>query len=523
METMSALRNISSLERGYNRAQQHFNDITQYLDGEKALEMSQSEIEREIEKQGRELMRKLLEEHLNKRGPGRSGSPVQDTDGVERKCTRIHERKIETVFGTVTLERVGYEREGCESLHPLDAELNLPDERYSLEVRRRVAIEAAKSSFDETLESIGMNTGAHIPKRQTEELVKRAAQDFDAFYEARHATVDNNGDTSPILVVSVDGKGVTMLKRDLRKQTQKAALDRTHKMGSRLSKGEKKNAKRMACVAAVYTIGPFVRTPEEVIGQTPCVLAKPPRPGPEQKRVWASLEKEPEQVIEDALAEAHHRDPDGKKIWVALVDGNKTQIRYLRSQAQKNGIHLTIIVDIIHVIEYLWTAGRAFYPESGVELENWVRHRILEVLRGKASLVAGGMRRSATRRGLCADARKPVDICARYLLTYAPYLYYNRYLTEGLPIATGVIEGACRHLVKDRMDITGARWSLSGAEAVLKLRALRSSHDFDEYWVFHEKSEHVRTHQSRYYDGIIPPATHPSQKNKRTHLKLIKN
>jgi len=111
-----------------------------------------------------------------------------------------------------------------------------------------------------------------------------------------------------------------------------------------------------------------------------------------------------------------------------------------------------------------------------------VRHRILEVLRGKASLVACGMRRSATRRGLSADVRKPVDICARYLLTYAPYLHYDRYLAEGLPIATGVIEGACRYPAKDRMDVTGARWSLPGAEAVLKLRALRSSHDFDVFY-----------------------------------------
>ena len=517
---MNALPDISLMEKNYDHALEHFHGITEYLDSEKALEMSQSEIEREIEKQGIELMRKLLQEHLNRRGLGRCVNPVQDTDGVERKTIRIHDRKIETIFGTITLERSGYEREGCDSLHPLDAGLNLPDERYSLEVRRRVAMEAASSSFNETIETIGQNTGARVPKRQAEELVKRAAQDFDAFYENRHDTMKNEEETGPILVISVDGKGVTMLERDLREQTRKAALERIHKMGARLSKGEKKNAKRMACVAAVYTIDPFIRTPEEMM--SPFELVKPQRPRPEQKRVWASLEKEPEQVIGDALEESRHRDPEGKKTWVALVDGNKSQIRYLRHQAQKNRIDLTIVVDVIHVIEYLWKAGRAFYPKSGTELEQWVRHRILEVLRGKARLVAGGMRRSATRRGLSADARKPVDICARYLLTYAPYQHYDRYLAEGLPIATGVIEGACRYLVKDRMDVTGARWSLAGAEAVLKLRALRSSHDFDEYWAFHEKCEHARTHQSRYHGGVVPSVTHSFMKKKRSHLSLVK-
>jgi len=315
---------------------------------------------------------------------------------------------------------------------------------------------------------------------------------------------------------------VTMRTQDLREQTRKAAEARAHKMGTRLSKGEKKNAKRMATVATVYTVAPFVRAPEDVIAEASCTLARTPRPRPEQKRVWASLEKEPEQVIEEALAEARHRDPDYEKTWVALVDGNKTQIRELRRMARKNNFDLTIIVDIIHVIEYLWDAGRAFHPASGLELENWVRHRLLEILRGKAGLVAGGMRRSATRRDLSSKARKPVDICARYLLNHSPYLRYDRYLSQGLPIATGVIEGACRHLVKDRMDVTGARWSLTGAEAVLRLRALRSSQDFDEYWVFHEAREYERTHQTFYAGGIVPPTIASLPASKRNHLKIIK-
>ena len=193
-----------------------------------------------------------------------------------------------------------------------------------------------------------------------------------------------------------------------------------------------------------------------------------------------------------------------EKTWVALVDGNKSQIRILKRLAKKNGLDLTIIVDLIHVIEYLWDAARVFHPDSGLELENWVRHRLLEILRGKAGLMAGGMRRSATLRSLSAKAREPVDACARYLSNHSPYLRYDRYLAKGLPVATGVIEGACRHLVKDRMAVTGARWSLNGAEAVLRLRALRSSRDFDEYWTFHEAREYERNHQALYAGGIVP-------------------
>jgi len=275
----------------------------------------------------------------------------------------------------------------------------------------------------------------------------------------------------------------------------------------------------MATVAAVYTIAPFLRKPEDLIREN--ARDGPTRPRPEQKRVWASLEKTPEEVIEKAFEEAYSRDPEHRKKWVALVDGNKPQIRILRRMAKKKGIDLTVIVDVIHVIEYLWDAGRVFYP-SGPELEDWVRVRLVEILRGNAGHVAGGMRRSATLRSLTSAERKPVDACANYLLTYGPYLKYNDYLAKGFPIATGVIEGACRHLVKDRMQVTGARWSLIGAEAVLRLRALRSSHDFDEYWTFHESKEYERNHRALYAEGSVPPTIKPDAPRKRNHLKAVK-
>lgn len=160
-------------------------------------------------------------------------------------------------------------------------------------------------------------------------------------------------------------------------------------------------------------------------------------------------------------------------------------------------------MDIIHVIEYLWKAVRVFYEEGNNGTEKWVSKRLLKILRGKASLVAGGMIRFATLLKIESTHRKPVDTCANYLLKYSPYLRYNEYLQQGMPIATGVIEGACRYLIKDRMDITGARWSLSGAEAVLKLRSIKASGDFDEYWKFHEQQEFYRNHYYQYFNPDI--------------------
>lgn len=164
----------------------------------------------------------------------------------------------------------------------------------------------------------------------------------------------------------------------------------------------------------------------------------------------------------------------------------------------------TIVLDFIHVCEYVWDAAWVFYREGDPAAEAWVRKRLLEILRGRSSLVAAGLRRSATRRGFSKQERAPLERCANYLLKNGAYLRYDEYLKAGLPIATGVIEGACRHLVKDRMELTGARWCLSGAEAVLRLRSLRSSRDFDHYWEFHLQQEHERHHRKYYAEGELP-------------------
>ena len=173
----------------------------------------------------------------------------------------------------------------------------------------------------------------------------------------------------------------------------------------------------------------------------------------------------------------------------------------ISSRWRRSGTSLIIVVDFIHVAQYVWKAAGAFFPNEELEADRLRRGR-LEL--GKASLVAAGVRRSATLREMAAAERKPVDDCADYLLNYSPYLQYDKALAEGVPIATGVIEGACRHLVQDRMNLTGARWSLTGAEAVLRLRALRSSNDFDAYWEFHEQQEYERHHASHYADHRVP-------------------
>ncbi|MGH8634551.1 MAG: ISKra4 family transposase [Burkholderiales bacterium] len=512
-------------ENPFAQSQGVFDELTKRLSSREALEMTHGDLERLLDKDGRELLRQLLQDHLDLRGPGEVREDLVGANGMRRPHMRLRERGLKTIFGKVTVLRMGYSAHDTDTLFPKDVELNLPPELYSHGVQRRVADEVIKTSFDQAVSAVGSTTGTTVPKRQIEELTVRAATDFDAFYETRSAdSVREASKTSEILALSTDAKGIVMRPEDLREATRKAAAKRTHKMSKRLSRGEKRDCKRMAQVAAVFTIAAFMRKPEDIVTD-----GEPARdadevftkPRPEHKRVWASIAKPPKDVVEEMFYEALRRDPAGNKRWVVLIDGNPTQLVLIKKAARRHNVEPTIVLDVIHVLEYVWKAGFALHGEGNPATQAWVSERLLEILRGNSSAVAAGMRRSATLRRMTAKDRLPVDDCADYLIKYRPYLRYNQYLAAGLPISTGVIEGACRHLIKDRMDITGACWGLDRAEAVLKLRSIRSSGDFDAYWAFHESAENVRNHLDL-YRGAPPPTILPLYVHGRGHLRLVK-
>jgi hypothetical protein len=382
--------------------------------------------------------------------------------------------------------------------------LNLPAELHSHGLRRLAAIESTRGSFDDAAAAIERATGVSVAKRQVESLTAAAATDVEDFYAVR---APEPGTSDDAVVISVDGKGIVMRPDALREATAKAAGGATPKLGTRLSKGEKRYRKRMAEVGAVYDLAPVARTPADVLASKHSDDTSPP-PAPKATGKWvtASVARDAADVVARAFDEADRRDPDHQRCWVALVDGNNHQIDRINAEAANRKLKVTIVIDLIHVMEYIWGAAWCFFAEGDRAAEDWVHDKTLAVLEGNARDVAAGIRRRATTARLAEATRKKADSCASYLTNKAPHLDYPTALAAGWPIATGIIEGTCRYLVADRMDITGARWSVDGAEAVLKLRAVRSNGDFDAYWTFHLDHERQRVHQSCYASGVIPLA-----------------
>lgn len=349
---------------------------------------------------------------------------------------------------------------------------------------------AVQGPFQEAIEAMQKLTEVRIPKRSAENLVIDASVDFETFYARRAGDLDKG--SGPILVGSVDCKGIPMVKPEpARKQVRRG-------------KGKKANKKKMATVAAVFTQQPRVRTPEDVIESL--FDPEPERPrrrrracGPERKRVWASLLAGKDAFIEDVKEEMDRRDHRTKKTRVVVTDGE----RALQRKVCKTMRGILLVLDFIHAMEKLWAAAYVFHPEGSKEAVTFVRERALRILCGEVSQVIKGLRQMVTKRKLRGEKRKTLLGTAAYYSRNRSRMRYDKYLAKGLPIASGSVEGACKNLIKDRMERSGMRWTPRMAEAMVKMRALYLSGDFEEYWDYHIEQEQRRI----YPMGRWRPAT----------------
>jgi hypothetical protein len=481
------------------------------LAGPAAAVLTACELEELLDERGRDVLRQLLQDHFDlrrvreERQAREHPGPVEGADGITRaRLETGHGRLLATMFGTVRVTRCAWRRPGAGNYCPADAALSLPAGRHSHSLAKLAAIEAARGSFDDAHAAIARRCGPVIGKRQIEESVVNAAAGIPAFYAAR---IPEPCTPSALVVLSADCKGIVMRPGALRAATAKAAAC-LGKMRTRLSAGEKPNRQRMAALVTVYDAEPAKRRPHDVIAPPGGRHgARGLRPGPKALAKWlaGSVRKDPADMIAAAFDEAEARDPGHLRTWVVLVDGAEHQLDLIRAEAGRRGAEIHIVIDLIHVLEYIWKAAWSLHDAGDPAAEDWVAVKALAVLAGDSARASEKITAEASAASLPASRRTGADSCVRYLNARHEYLRYDQALAEGWPIATGVIEGACRHLIADRLDIGGARWGLDGAEAVLTLRAVISNGDFDKYWSYHLAREHQRlypgTKQGKYALG----------------------
>jgi hypothetical protein len=453
---------------------------------------------------GREVLRQALQDHLDARSAAEQRLPeVTGADQVpRRRAEHGHTRLLATILGQVEVTRIAYRHPGASNLHPADARLALPEGRYSFPLQQAVIHETVTGALREARDGLQRLLAARVGTRQLMQITTDAARDVRDFYPQHPApapTVRPGDQAGPrdLLVLSIDATGINMIDSGLR-DSPPVRDDGPRPPSAQLSCRERTGRTRMAVVTAVYDCAPAVRSPADVM-PTGTIERATRRPGPKavNRQVDASIVDSTAPMTTRLFDRAQQRDPQHLRRWIVLVDGNNHQIDRINAEADTRGVRINLILDVVHVLEYLWKAAEDLHPTQPGRTA-FVARTARDLLEHHPARAIADLKSRYDAVTAAGDTAPGLKRCIDYLTAKQPYLIYQIALTMGWPIATGVIEGACRYLVKDRLAITGARWSLPGAEAVLLLRTVITNGDFDAYWKFHLEQEHQRTHTSRY-------------------------
>jgi hypothetical protein len=399
------------------------------------------------------------------------------------------QRGYVSLFGKVVIQRRAYWKRGAGSVFPLDEALSLPERQYSDCVQEMVGERSIEQTYEEAVDGLTKWLPIPQPKRSAQQIVDDHAEFVDSYYEQQ--TVPEAGPTDTILVVSADGKGIPMNREN------------SPPPEARRGKGDKKTAKKEATVTAVYTIAPYERSAEDIIqalANEKTKTSEKPRPVPTGKRVFGTLAGK-DVAFEQLAQQAAKREDEQLVHHIALTDG----CRALQLKVAAYLPDYTLILDIMHANHYLWKAANALLGETHPARQWWVQDAQRCLLTDDYQTLFDHLERQRARSDLAPSKRDTLTTVLNYLRRNLPYMDYQHYLAKGWPIGTGVVEGACRHLVEDRFGRAGMRWSVAGAQAMLNLRAVYLNGDETDFQQFRRFS----AHQQR-FGSVHPEAQRPN-------------
>lgn len=485
---MKALSVEQSMFEGHQEVKELFQFVSEHAAESTAYEMEQA-IFAGVMRIGLSAMKC----YFAQTGTGDVGETILRPDGVVlQRANELRGRDYFSVFGKFKVPRSYYHCQGASGVFPLDAQADLPERCYSYLLQEWMDLMSLRDTFKESARSLSTLLGLEV-KSSRFEVVNHdsvTATSYDRFYEPK--AVPSSEREGGIQVLEFDGKGVPVIKKD------------AAKLQARPGKGEKRQKKKEAIVGVSYTVDTHARRAEEVAQH----LIYPERPQAEREaakqagqpvssspkgqniRRLASLERSKTDVTQVIVQDAKARDPQHKRPWVIVMDGALGLWAVIATVLQ--GLEYVGILDIIHVVEYLWKAGNALHGEGTADTKRWVYKHLLSLLRGQVGRVIGGLKQTLSKRTLKAGQRKALQDAIGYFENHRQWMQYDEYLQAGYPIGSGVVEATCGHTVKDRMEGTGRRWSIDGAESTLLLRSVYTSGDWDAYWDSHMKQERTR-------------------------------
>jgi hypothetical protein len=468
---------------------QEFTKLLDYVTNDAAQQATAYEIERELFFWLLRLGAQLLCLFFVTRAQNFSHAPHTLEDGTSLPYHSDTKRNYISVFGRIPIWGPYFYKKELGSHWPLAAALSLAEDSYSDFLRELSEYVGVQLPYNVTCDLEARFLNVSLSTRTLQEMLAADSTAVEAYYAQKPPPPAAT--EAEILVIQADGKGVPII----RETPAEAAV--------RLKKGQKRGRKKEAVVTTVYTIAEAPRTPDAVIQslfdhETPQL---DPPPKPQHKHLWATLEGKDtalarlaQQVEAREGAHIQHR--------VALCDGCEA----LQKRLERHFPEFELLLDFIHPNEYLWDTANALYGENHPDRTAWVREKTLQMLRSQTGSLIEEFHQLAEQDSCTQRQRKQLLKTAGYFERNLPYMDYATYLARGWPIASGVIEGACRHFVKDRMELSGMRWTLAGAENLLRLRAVAENGDWDAYHDFRRRRRHTRLYSTP-YPGQLPEQT----------------
>lgn len=486
---------VNSIEGQIAEARAQLDVMERWITGAARDGVAAHEVERNLFDGALRLAFSLFKAFLKLVGPGDLGATASLDDGrVVPRLAEPHSRRLLTVFGAFDISRWVYARRDGQKIElaPTDQRLQLPESDLSYllqEWDQLLGVEHAFGKVRDTLERVLRLKQSVDTLERTNRQMAEPVLDFHESQPPAQRSAD-----AELLVVTEDNKGVPMVRKPVEKPA-----------GAHRVKGEKANKKQMACLGCVYSVDRHARTPDDLLA---ILFRDPDRPQtkpPEakQKRYWAELtqtydgvEVRGQELVFAHLSNEVERRRRPGQVLVHLCDGQKS-LETDRDDYLPTDANTVDILDLMHVIPRLWDAAHVFHAEGSPQASAFVRERLSHVLRGRIGSVVRGLRYLGTTRNIRGAEQKRLRRACAYLKANEHRMRYDEYLSAGYPIATGVIEGACRHVIKDRMERAGMRWQVPGAQAMLHLRALSASGDWNNYQQFRVESENRRMYPNK--------------------------
>jgi hypothetical protein len=465
---------------------QEFEMLLDFVTGEPAQQATADHIERGLFKLLLAMGAKLLRLFFVMRSEACSRETLQTASGVTLGYERDTKRTYYSIFGKLPLYRPYFYQKGSGGETPLDAALGLGEDSYSDLVREVSDYLGVYNVYHKSSDILFRLLGLKLATGAIESNLADDAADVESYYAQKPAP--QTAEEAEILVIQADGKGVPMV------------LEEPLEPPVRLGKGQKRGRKKEAMVTSLYTMAAHGRTPQAVVDSffrhTPADTA-PNRGRPHHKHIWATLDGKDAALARLAQQVAARQGPH-ILARVALCDGYEP----LQTRLTQQFPDFTLILDFIHADEYLWAVANVLLGEQHPHRLEWMADYTLKILSGQTEQVIASFQSMAQDKQYTAAQRAQLEKTATYFQRNLPYMAYDTYLNQGWPIASGVIEGACRHFVKDRCELSGMRWTQPGVENLLRLRAVAENDDWDDYHLFRKRQRHSRLYAQPYPEQI---------------------